>query len=133
MREAVLRLIDDQKSRLLSREAETEVADPPPAPRLSPQEPVGPAPLSAEAEGDSRPKRATTAPGPAPREAPAVVVSTAPAMPATGTDAGTADPTPGVRPEDARQRLDALARLLDKRLKQAAGPAAEPASKAGED
>jgi hypothetical protein len=111
LREQICRLFEEQKALLQNREAEATPA-PPSAPvarvMTSPPQPVA---VVAEPESPSPPR----APSPRPVEVPppAEAVPTAPA------DAGSG---PGGRSEDPRQRLDALAKLLDKRLKPAPVP-----------
>jgi len=90
MREAVTRHVEEFRSLLLTREGPAEVVETAVAP---------PPPAFLEAEPPT--------PAPAPVKPPAPVVSvTVDEIPAAG------------RPEDARQRLEALARLLDKRARQ---------------
>jgi hypothetical protein len=117
LREFICRLFDEQKALLLSRDAE---ATPGPASAPAPMVVSGPPQLvaaSAEVEGSS-PVRKPSAPArsmesPVPTEA----------VPPIQADTG-----PGGRPEDSRQRLEALAKLLDKRLK----PCAAPTDRAGD-
>jgi hypothetical protein len=115
LREVVNRLIDEQESRLLALEAESEPnVAPNPGPSPEPSPVPDPPDLAEEAAvAEPRPRRAGP---PAPKPAPATPVQ-APAAVHPAPD----DPTSGVRPEDARRRLDALARRLDERLKHPGG------------
>jgi hypothetical protein len=97
-REAVSRQIEEFRTLLMSRDAAVEVEEAPAA---------APGPLTvtvseppAVVEPEPRPRRAPTQPEPRATTAPAPA-----------------------RSEDARQRLDALARLLDKRARQSSGDA----------
>jgi hypothetical protein len=146
LRKAVVRLVEEQKARVLSRAETRDLGasasvpnDPapaadeprpqpvpvtvaadephlPPTPRRRVPEPLRSAPIEIAAE-------------PVVVTAGAVKSSAAQADPQTNDEAG-AD---GVsRPEDARQRLDALARLLDKRAKHTSGRPPEPGARPDE-
>jgi hypothetical protein len=117
LREFICRAFEEQKTLLLSREAEVT-----PAPVSAPAPPVVPATpqaiaVTAEVEVSS-PVWRTSARS---LESP---VATEPVQPIPA-DTG---PGAGGRPEDPRQRLDALAKLLDRRLK----PAAVPPGRSGD-
>ncbi len=115
-RDEIDRLIDEQKALVLSRRIESPPPEPPsvfPAPTLAPT--IAPAPAT-EAEPTVARKPVNAPPSPSrswQRETPPASITT---PPTEAVEAVAAEPA---RPEDARQRLDALAaKLLDRRLKQ---------------
>jgi hypothetical protein len=120
LRDHIYRVFEEQKALLPSRDAEaTPGPVSAPAPRVVPGPPQ-PVAITPEVESAS-PVRATSArsveptvPVPAPAES----------VQPNQADAGSG----GGRAEDPRQRLDALAKLLDKRLK----PAPVPPDRAGD-
>jgi hypothetical protein len=136
------RLVEEQKALVLGRaqaerEPEMELAVVAPAAPVSvPARPQpaaalasAPGPVAPAFEGDSKKRRQTAAGRPrladlAPASAVAVV---APVEPAPSRDA-----TAPSRTDNPRQRLDALARLLDKRAKQSTVPAAGPSANPGD-
>src|SRR5262249_6528510 len=135
MREVVNRLIDEQKALLHGRDAGAAVHGPAagpspadPGPMASPTVLPVPAPAPVVAARAAvtggltpRPRRAAA---PSLKDAPAAAAIPAPA-PTAAADGGAAADAPGVaRNGDPRRRLDALARLLDQRVKQSAGTAA---------
>ena len=128
LRETVNRLVEDQKALVLSLPSEASGAVP--APVLAQDAPVSaPAarattvpPAAGGAEGR---RRKSPTPRPA-QAAPASVKGEAVVSRPTSLDSIT-DPPAG-KPQDPRQRLDALAKLLDKRLKQTV----EPGSRGGD-
>jgi hypothetical protein len=109
MREVVTRQIEEFKATLASREVPVEAPEPVTL--------VAAEPIAAPAEAELRPRR--TAGRPVVRE------------PAPDAPAATEEPPPA-RPEDARQRLDALARLLDKRVRQSHGTGGDTVARPGE-
>ena len=150
MREAVVRLVDEQKSRVLTRVPLTDSAGPEPGtafgyapPVVKSQAEPGPAHSPPEETvPNSPPKRGPSArhrpfPKDVPSEpdtvnvsmsrpSPALVESQPPESSATAGQDGSG------RSEDPRQRLDALARLLDKRVKSSHAPASESPGRSGE-
>jgi len=119
----VERLIEEQKAVVLSLSAPLAPVEPTPAPvRVSYTPPQAADAPAAVSEPDPQPirKAARAVPKAWPRESPAPQA----AYPPTSEPAEAPSHEPA-RPEDARQRLDALAaKLLDRRLKQTA---ADPA------
>lgn len=114
------RLFDEHKALVLGRSAEATPAAPAAPPVKAEPFPTAADPAPAEP------------PPPAPRPAATprtrATAAAAPAAAPTPTTAADATPRPA-REDDPRQRLDALAKLLDRRLKQ---PAGETTSKDGE-
>jgi hypothetical protein len=137
LRKAVVRLVEEQKARVLSR-AETHDLGAPASASLpndqvsavdEPRPQPVPLPVAAdESQLAPAPRRwVPEPPRPAPKEiaaepvvvtAGAVKPSAAQAEPQAPDEVGTDGAS---RPEDPRQRLDALARLLDKRAKHTTG------------
>ena len=105
MREAMTRHIEEYRSLLLSREGSGEFVETTVA--------------TSSPSSLTRAEPPAAAPGPLKSPPPVVTVG---ALPATG------------RPDDPRQRLDALARLLDKRARQSStpSPAGEGADRPGD-
>jgi hypothetical protein len=125
LREFTYRLFEEQKALLQSRDAEAMPGlVSAPAPRVVPGPPQ-PVAVSPEVENSS-PVRTTSASAPAPVPVPARSVELS--LPAEVVQPSQADAGPGGRAENPRQRLDALAKLLDKRLK----PCAVPPDRAGD-
>ena len=131
LRDQVERLIDDQKAAVLgfagAFEPEPVAADRGVAlaaePVASPQF-LAPEPVLAPAPKSKRP--------PAPLSFDRVdEPSSVPPRPSSAP-ATPAEPAPGGRAEDPRERLDALAKHLDRKLRQAGGPAAEPSGRPAE-
>jgi hypothetical protein len=113
-REAISGQIEEFRTLLMSRDAAVEVeAAPPAAPGL-----VTVAVSEPPAVVEPRPRRAPSPPEPRATTAPVEGLAGGPPSP------GDEPPAPApARSEDARQRLDALARLLDKRARQSSGDA----------
>jgi hypothetical protein len=125
LRDEIGRLIDEQLAPSEERSSEP-IAEPPPSPPVAsvvnppiavaevrelPPTEVAPPVSPAAAESDpAEPRRRGPLARPRPRET---------------ASAASAAPAPAGRPDDPRQRLDALAKLLDRRLKQPAGNPAE--------
>jgi hypothetical protein len=129
-REALDRLVEEQRALVLNRGVDTAAPDAPPpgiavgVATLPPQPApvaVPPVPVPASATVASTPEAEPSArkfnpPGPRPRPTesptpqPALVPAAEPAAPLALAAAAS-------RPEDPRQRLDALAKLLDRRAK----------------
>jgi hypothetical protein len=119
-REDLVRLIDEQLALAANRAVEPAAAvEPlaPPAPK-----PLAPTPTLTPPAAEPEPAPVRAAPV-TPRPRPREVSPPAPAP---------AEPAAAARGDDPRQRLDALAKLLDRRLKQTAAPTGEPASKGDE-
>lgn len=109
-RDAINRLIDEQKAGLLNRAIESEADFPmdTAGPRLPAVE------VAAAPRGEpSMPARAWTASPLAPAPRP----ESLPAPRPRGLPPEAAEPQPTTHADDPRQRLDALAKLLDKRRK----------------
>lgn len=154
MREAVVRLVDEQKARGLTRvpftdapgpefgaafetasKVETPRAEPRPVPVPVTPQPDDPAPYSSPRRGSSARRRSFSKDDPS--EPATVNVSltrprSALAEPTPPEPAATAGQDGPNRSEDPRQRLDALARLLDKRVKSSQAPTSESPDRSGE-
>jgi hypothetical protein len=124
-RETLERLIEDQKELILSRGTEPVTSEPPPTPHgfaapiaVTPPAipaPVPPMSVARTCARDVAPPPKSAAP--APIDAP--------------DDQAPADPDPAGQTEDPRKRLDALAKLLDRRLKQTTPGSVEPSARRG--
>ena len=136
-RETLDRLIEDQKELILSRGTEFATSEPPPTPHVfAAPTAVTPSPISAPVSPMSFAPAPPSLPlphkGGGDENPPSPLVGEGEGR-AGGSGQAPVDPDPAAgQTEDPRKRLDALAKLLDRRLKHATTDSVEPSSRSGE-
>lgn len=126
LRETVNRLVEDQKALILSIPSEAITEAPAPAQNTTVSAPAARATTAAPAAGVAE-GRQRKSPIARPAHASAASVK-AGAVVSPPSSLESITDRPAGKPPDPRQRLDALAKLLDKRLKQTV----EPGSRGGD-